>query len=239
MALLNLLLLPILAALGLFTPGAGEGGGDPPADPPKDPPADPPKNGPKDPPVPKPGDLPADPPAPAPQAGTSLEDVAKLQRELNEARAQAGQYRTAGIQAIASALGLELPKIKGEEGQEAAITQLQTEITSLRTENRTNAIEAGLERTFSALGAKPMLTRRYIADQLKDLDPKTDDFTDKLKAIVQAAIDEEPALKATQAAPRSGGEFTGDGGGDNDLESKSIDELRKMRTEQRTGASVH
>jgi hypothetical protein len=211
-ALINLLLLAVFAVIGLFTPG--EGGGDPPADPPApkpgDPPADPPGPKPADPPAPKPGDPPA-PPAPAPQAGTSLEDVQKLQRELNEARTQAAGYRNAGIQALAKALGIDLPKGKGEEGQEAALAQLQTEITTLRDEARGGKIDAGLERVFTKLSVNPRVARPYIERQLKDLDPKADDFTTKLEQIVQAAIDEEPALKAAQAARRSGGEFNGNG----------------------------
>lgn len=171
--------------------------------------------------------------APPPQQGTSLEDVAKLQRELNEARAQAGQYRAAGIQAIAQALGIELPKAKGEEGQEAQFAALQQEITALRTESRENALSAALERVFTKLGAKPTLARPYIAGQLKDLDPKADDFSTKLEQIVQAAIDEEPALKATQAAPRSGGEFNGGNETNPDLASMSVEDLRKKRAEWR------
>lgn len=150
------------------------------------------------------------------QQGTSLEDVEKLQRELNEARGEAAKYRTAGIQAIASALGIELPKAKGDEGQEAAVAALQTEINALRTEARTNAIDAGLERVFTKLSANPRVTRPYIERHLKDLDPKSEDFGTKLEQIVQAAIDEEPALKAAQVARRSGGEFNGNGSSSNE-----------------------
>ena len=214
MALLNLLITAVLTVIGLFTPG--DGGGDPPADPPAPKPADPPAN--------PPGPAPADPPAPKagdpppPQQGTSLEDVEKLQRELNEARTQAAGYRNAGIQALAKALGIELPKGKGEEGQEAAIAALQKEITDLRTEARSGKLDAGLERAFTKLGANPRVTRPYIDAQLKDLDPKAEDFNEKLEKIVQEAIDEEPALKQAQAARRSGGEFNGNGGSSGETE---------------------
>jgi hypothetical protein len=215
-ALLNLLLLPILAALGLFTAdgggapgdagaggnagtaggqaggntsGGGQGTGQGGAT--------------------ASGKTDAGGQAPPAQQGTALEDVARLQAELNTARAEAGRYRAAGIQAIADALGIKLPKGEGEEGQEAAITTLQREINDLRTEARANAINAAFERVVGQLGAKPVLTRRYVDGQLADLDPKAADFTQKLEQIVQAAINEEPALKATQAAARSGGEFSG------------------------------
>lgn len=178
--------------------------------------------------------------APPPQQGTSLEDIAKLQRELNEARQQAGQYRTAGIQAIAAALGIDLPKPKGgDDGQEAAIAQLQQEITTLREEARSGKLDATFERVVSKLGAKPVLTRRYVDGQLKDLDPKADDFTTKLEQIVQAAIDEEPALKATQAASRSGGEFNGGNEADGDAGALSVEDLRKKRAEWRGDSITH
>ncbi len=239
MALLNLLLLPILAALGLFdasgesgsagtsggaatgTATGGDGGGTPAQ---QGAGATGGASGAAGaPPAAAGGQEP-----PKPQQGTSLEDVAKLQRELNEARQQAGQYRAAGIQAIASALGIELPKAKGEEGQDAQLGALQKEINDLRTESRENAITAAFERTATKLSVKPVLTRKYVADQLRELDPKADDFTTKLEQIVQAAVDEEPALKAAQAASRSGGEFNnGNGNQSSDEASMSIDDLRK------------
>lgn len=220
MALLNLLLLPILAALGLFTDGdggsggaggdGGTGGG-----------VSGGAGGSTDAGAGGQGDGGtgsgsgsgggAGGNTTPPQQGTSLEDVARLQRELDEARRDAGKYRAAGIQAIAQALGIELPKAKGDEGQEAALSQLQQEITNLRTEARENAIAAGLERVFTKLGANPRVARPYIDRKLKDLDPKADDFGTKLEKIVQEAIDEEPALKAPQVARRSGGEFNGNG----------------------------
>jgi hypothetical protein len=205
-ALLNLLLLPILAALGLFsadgggapgdagaggnTSGGGQGTGQSGA-------------------TGASGKPDAGGQAQPTQQGTALEDVARLQAELNTARAEAGRYRAAGIQAIADALGIKIPKGDGDEGQEAAIATLQREINDLRTEARANAITAAFERVVGKLGAKPVLTRRYVDGQLADLDPKAADFTQKLEQIVQAAIDEEPALKAAQAAARSGGEFNG------------------------------
>lgn len=227
MALLNLLLIPILAALGLFdgngdggsggdagtggasggspanggasggAGGAGQGGGTSGST--------------------ASGGSGSGGQAP-PQQGTSLEDVEKLQRELNEARQQAAGYRNAGIQAIAAALGIELPKGKGDEGQEAAITMLQKEITDLRTEARESRLAVGLERAFTKLGANPKVTAPYIAAKVKDLDPKAADFTEKLEQIVQEAIDEEPALKAAQVARRSGGEFNGNGASSGETE---------------------
>ena len=253
MALFNLLLIPILMALGLFETngaGAGDGGAGGNAGAPDQPAAGAggaaagaaagsagsgaaqPAGGASG--APAAGAAGAKPAAggqapPAPQAGTQLADVERLQNELNQARADAGKYRAAGIQAIAEALGIELPKLKGDDDQASAITQLQTEITSLRDEAKRGAIDATFERVVGQLGAKPVLTRRYIEAQLKDLDPKAADFSDKIKAIVQAAIDEEPALKAAQAAARSGGEFNGGAGEDGDKSQLSIDDLRKER----------
>lgn len=270
MALLNLLLIPILAALGLFETASGDGGGAAGDGGASDSgksgsgsgtpgnqgaqggsgaaaagaggsagsaPAQAAGNG-------SAGKAAGDGQAPAggqapPQQGTSLTDIETLQRELNEARAEAGKYRAAGIQAVAAALGIELPRTKGEEGQEAAIAQLQKEINSLRDENRRNAIDAAFERAVSKVGARPVLTRRYVADQLADLDPKADDFATQLEQIVQAAIDEEPALKAAQATAVSGGEFNGEGGGTSEYASMSIDDLRKERAKWRGDAAVH
>lgn len=228
MALLNLLLLPILAALGLFTPDGDGGSGDGADKGTAGGPAGAQGNtsgnagdatgsasgaaaG-----ATKPADTKTKPAGGQAQPGNKGPiqpgDVEALQRELETARRDAGKYRAAGIQAIAEALGIELPNDKGEEGQQAAIVALQKEINSLRDESRSNAINAAFERVVGELGAKPVLTRRYVEDQLKTLDPKAGDFTANLKQIVQAAIDEEPALKATQAAARNGGEFTGGSG---------------------------
>lgn len=174
-------------------------------------------------------------PPPAPQQGTSLQDVEKLQRELNEARGEAAKYRAAGLRTIAQALGIELPAEKDDDDQKGAIASLQKEIDTLRSEARTNAIEAAFERTIAKLGAKPVLTRRYVAAQIEALDPKADDFASKLEQIVQAAIDEEPALKAAQAASRSGGEFNAGANGGSEDTPLSIDELRKQYRTARAG----
>lgn len=149
------------------------------------------------------------------QAGTSSVNVEALQRELNTARSDAGRYRTAAtatLAALAKHLGIELDiDGKGKFDPEDATAKLQREIDALRAENRSNALAVSLERVFTKLGANPKVTGPYIASKVKDLDPKADDFTTKLEQIVQEAIDEEPALRAAQVARRSGGEFNGNG----------------------------
>lgn len=156
------------------------------------------------------------------QAGTSSVNVEALQRELNTARSDAGRYRTAAtatLAALAKHLGIELDiDGKGKFDPEDATAKLQREIDALRAENRSNALAVGLERVFTKLGANPKVTGPYIASKVKDLDPKADDFTTKLEQIVQEAIDEEPALRAAQVARRSGGEFNGNGSASAEVE---------------------
>lgn len=220
MALLNLILMAVLTALGLFK--VDNPPKDPPAgDPPKDPPADPPADDDDD-----DGDDDGD--AGKPDLSTLTPE--QLQARLTKARRDAKSAKGMGkaerekreaaerqLSAIATALGLK-PEDNDPEKLQAALSTTQVELRQERVEN-------ALYREAVKQGAKPEHLLRWLkgGGELADLDPSSDTFKSDLRQLVTDTLEEQSDLKAAPGAPggagagRSGGEFGGAG-------TKSLDE---------------
>ena len=223
MALLNLLLLPVLVALGLLKPdgdgGTGEGGGEPPADKDKKPDG-------------KEGSGSGGTGAGSGGSGDTITltkaEHDALQRQIKEARGDASKYRTNGIRAIAAALGVELPEGEDKDSDKALQT-LQSRIDSMEKESRDNKIEAVFTRVANKVGVKPGLTLKYLkADGVFDqMDHRATDFEGQIEQAVRAAAAEEESLLVKQESGtpgQSGAEFTSSDG--KTLDEK-IEEARK------------
>ncbi|WP_411141382.1 hypothetical protein [Streptomyces sp. x-80] len=164
---------------------------------------------------------PAAVPAP-PVAANEVEQVepaaqiARLERQLAEARAEAGktrvtakaraadEARTQLAQEIGRALGLAQDADAAPDP--AALTQ---QLAAEQQQARQAAVELAVYRAAGAAGADPdaLLDSRAFADAVAELDP-TD--TAAVQATITEALKTTPRLASTPAGPaRSGGEFNG------------------------------
>jgi hypothetical protein len=189
-------------------------GGDPPAVPPVQPPATPPVT----PPVPQ-------PPATPPTGQDPAAEVARLTKELEAARKEAGAARVNAKATAAAEARAELLKLLSPDAA-APLTpeQLQQQLTEARTQGTTAqqaaaaaAIELSVYRTAQRLGAnaEALLDSRSFVDQIDALDVDPTDtaaFTAAVTEKVNAALTSNPALRAGPAVSRSGGDMGGGGG---------------------------
>lgn len=157
----------------------------------------------------------AAPPAGAPPASQKVEDLPDwAQKLITDARADAGKARTTAKEQAAQEARDELLKKLGlkTDGQpDVTPEQLAEQLASRETQLYNLRVETALAKSAKAHGADEDLVTAVLAHsgQLDDLDPDADDFTSKLDALVRAAVEGNPKLKAAQAAGVSGGQFTG------------------------------
>lgn len=162
-------------------------------------------------------------------AGTQIEDVPTLQRELDEARREAARYRNerntrderittlqGQITAISRALGLE-----SDEPDADALT---SELENVRSQLRSERLANRFTRVAAATGADSDLTLAYLSHngQLAGLDPDADDFEASLTALVEAALKASPKLRADETVSRGGGDFSK---GENGGATRTMDDL--------------
>lgn len=143
-----------------------------------------------------------------------------VQKELSQARTEAARYRTERnseregkstlenqIKAINKALGLE------SEGPD--IDGLQKTLADRENELRTLKVESAFAKAAKAHDADEELTLAVLTRKglISSLDPSSEDFTKQLDAAVKAEVENNPKLKATQVAAKSGATgFNGNGG---------------------------
>lgn len=143
--------------------------------------------------------------------------IARLEKELADARREAGKTRTNAKQRAADEARQELTQQllgildPAQAGQEATPEQLAEQLRTSQAEARHKAVELAVYRTAQDAGADPeaLLDSRQFATAVADLDPSD---TDAVKAAITTAIDANPRLAAPPAAPappRGGGEFGG------------------------------
>lgn len=149
--------------------------------------------------------------------GDLWDDPAKAKAEIERLRAENGRDRTAGKDAAAKQatdeltqrLGKALGLIKDDE------TPDPDKLTQQLTEREAQAKQAQTELAVYKLAGKngadadALLDSRAFLAKLADKDPND---VDAVTAAIKAAITENPKLKSTQAAGKSGAEFNGGSG---------------------------
>lgn len=185
---------------------------------------------------PKPGPPPAPAPAAAP-AETTEQQVARLTKELEGARAEAGKSRVNAKEAaaaeatqkivreLAKAAGIELPGDKPDPDKLAA--DLATE----RTTGRQAVLALAIYKASPALSANAdaLLDSLSFQTAVKDLDPKASDFDAKVAEAIKAAVTANPNLKTGRVPGASGVDMTGGSGEPGQI---TEDQLKTMTPEQ-------
>jgi hypothetical protein len=197
---------------------------------------------------------PAAPPAPQPPATPPTgqdpaAEVARLTKELEAARKEAGAARVnAKATAAAEARAELLKQLSGDAPEPLTPEQLQQQLAEARTQGTTAtqaaaaaAIELSVFRTAQRLGANAdaLLDSRAFCDGIDalDIDPSdTAAFTAAVTEKVNAALAANPALRAGPTAGRSGGDMGG-GGGSGDG-AATIDAQIAEATKRRDFAAV-
>lgn len=164
---------------------------------------------------PTPG-APVEPPAPTavPAPTTPIEDLASLpdwaQKQIRDARAEAGKARTEAKANAAKearqSLAAEVAKALGIAGDEPPDpAELTRQISIAQDQAWTAAVELQVWRLAGEHGGDPgsMLdSMAFIAslDDLADVDPRSKEFREQLEAKVQAAAAKYPARSGTGQA---------------------------------------
>lgn len=177
----------------------------------------------------------------------SAKRIAQLEKQLADARAEAGKARvnakeTAAEEArqkltadLAKALGL----VKDDKDEAPDPKALADQLAAKDRDHKAARVELAVFRAAAKHGADPeaLTDSRVFLDRVGKLDPDAEDFGTKLGEAVKKAVADNPTRYKTsggQAPPRSGGEITGGSGErqktDEDL---SVDELRKARRKAR------
>ncbi|MFZ3569273.1 hypothetical protein ACNYS0_20185 [Streptomyces sp. BH034] len=143
--------------------------------------------------------------------------IARLERELADARKEAGKTRTTAKQRAADEARQDLTQQllgildPSKAGQQATPEELTQQLEAEQAKARTTAVELAVYRTARDAGGDPdaLLDSRSFAAAIADLDPSD---TAAVRAAVEQAVADNPKLAAEQqpAGPaRSGSEFTG------------------------------
>jgi len=138
-------------------------------------------------------------------------EIARLRREnassRTNAKATAAQEaRDALVQDLGKALGL----VTDGQGTPTA-EQLAEQVTAAQKQAQQSAVELAVYRTAAQHGGNPAAltdSRTFLA-KVATLDPTAEDFTTKVIAAAQAAVTENPTLKAAPVAAASSVDHTG------------------------------
>lgn len=184
------------------------------------------------------------PPAPAPVAApaappveTSEQAVARLTKELEGARAEAGKSRvnakeTAAAEAtqkivrdLAKAAGIELPGDKPDPDKLAA------DLTASRAKGQQASLALAIYKAAPPLSANPdaLLDSLSFQTAVKDLDPDSADFDTKVAEAINKAVTANPNLKTGRAPGASGVDMSGGSGEPGQI---TEDQLKTMTPEQ-------
>ncbi|MFI9824421.1 hypothetical protein ACIHFC_28815 [Streptomyces sp. NPDC052013] len=187
-------------------------------------------------------------PKPKPPAKKDGEDpaatIARLQKELKTANADAAKARTnAKKQAadeartqIVQELGKALGLIKDDKDTPPDPAALTAQIEKATAAHRETAVELAVYRGASKYGADPdaLTDSRAFLRSIKDLDPSDEGFAKAVSAAIKKAVDDNPKLKAASPAPdRTSSDFNGGAGSSSDPDD--IDTIRAERRKRRAG----
>lgn len=214
------------------------------------PPAEPPKPAAPKPPVkPKAGEEPPSPPA----GETPEQKIARLEREVAQARKEAAGRRTDERDAMQKAyakLGKDLGLVEDNEtltaeqlaerlGTElgttkAELAQARTDLTAAKQRDAIKDSAATHHGDVTLLG--PFLRE---SKEFQALDLADDDYASQVDALVKVAIENNPKLKASQVPPSSGGGNAPSGEPPViDKANMSVDQIREARRKERASRGV-
>ncbi|MET0492911.1 MAG: hypothetical protein ABW000_07235 [Actinoplanes sp.] len=152
------------------------------------------------------------------------------QRVISDLRRENAAKRTGG-QAGGNDQGQQSGQSSGQQPQGTnQAGKSDEDIQAAQATARDSVAQLSAFRAASRNGADPdaLLDSLAFVEKLKTLDPAAEDFTTKLSAAIKKAVEDNPKLKAVQAAGRSAGEFTGRPGGSADKEPTTPgDRLRR------------
>jgi hypothetical protein len=185
------------------------------------------------------------PPAKKPADEDPAATIARLQKELKQANADAGKARTNAKKAaadearteIVQELGKALGLIKDDKDTPPDPAALTAQIEKATAAHRETAVELAVYRGASKYGADPdaLTDSRAFLSSIKDLDPSDAGFAKQVQAAIKKAVDENPKLKAASQAPaRNSGDFSGGTGG-RPKNDDSIEAHREARRKARGG----
>ncbi|MFD8254683.1 hypothetical protein [Streptomyces werraensis] len=184
------------------------------------------------------------PKAPAKKDDDPAATIARLQKELKAANADAAKARTNAKKAaadearteIVQELGKALGLIKDEKDTPPDPAALTAQIEKATAAHRETAIELAVYRSASKHGADPdaLTDSRAFLTSIKGLDPSEDGFAKKVSDAIKKAVEANPKLKTQPAAPeRTSSDFNGGAGSSS--EPQTIDEIRAARRKRRAG----
>lgn len=169
--------------------------------------------------------------------------IARLQKELKQANADAGKARTnAKKQAadearteIVQELGKALGLIKDDKDAPLDPAALKAQVESATAAHRSTALELAVYRGAAKAGVDPdaITDSRAFMASIKDLDPSDEGFAKAVQAAMKKAAEDNPKLKVATAPKRTSSDFNGGGGSSSDPDD--IDTIRAERRKRRAG----
>lgn len=150
--------------------------------------------------------------------------VKRLEKDLADARKEAGKERTAAKQQAAEAavadltakLGKALGLVKDDgppdpKALAEAISQKDAALTDREAALRAKDVELAVWSRADKAGARAsaLLDSRAFLRDIGDLDPSDKGFTAALDAAIKSAVKDNPAFGAAQVAAASGGDLSG------------------------------
>ncbi|MFB7908120.1 hypothetical protein ACFC1T_16945 [Kitasatospora sp. NPDC056076] len=164
------------------------------------------------------------PSPPAKAADDSAATIARLEKQLADARKDAGAARINAKQQaaddakaeLAQQIGRALGLVKDDTPPDPAklaeqISTQTTRIGDLESAIRAKDVELAVHGAAEKHGAKvhALLDSRTFLRAIGDLDPSAKSFTADLDAAIKQAVDQNPNLRAQPQAGRSGADLTG------------------------------
>src|SRR5690606_2655486 len=146
--------------------------------------------------------------------------IARLQKDLKQANADAAKARTNAKKAaadearteIVQELGKALGLIKDDKDTPPDPAALTAQIEKATAAHRETAVELAIYRHAGKHGADPdaLTDSRTFLNSIKGLDPSDEGFAKKVQAAIKQAVTDNPKLKAAGQAPaRTSGDFSG------------------------------
>jgi hypothetical protein len=150
--------------------------------------------------------------------------VKRLEKELADARKDAGKARTAAkqqaaddaVKALTQQLGKALGFVKDDAPPDPAklaeaIAQKDTTISERESVIRAKDVELAVWSRADKLSAKAgaLLDSRSFVNAISTLDPSDKGFQSALDQAIKDAVKDNPAFAATASAGKSGGDLSG------------------------------
>lgn len=167
-------------------------------------------------------------------------ELARLRTELEELRTTSASAADTAAQTARDEMTQQFGKLLGlveDETQTPDADALAQQIASEQASARMAKVELAVVRSAGNAGgdADALLDSTKFTKAIGKLDPAADDFADRVKAAIVAAVAENPKLASAPVVPaRSGGDTSqGDGEGTGQL---TRDQLAKLSPKERMAA---